>query len=224
MRSPMPQTRQTTSCEVVTSQASRTGASSIKCDKTAEEVFGKTSRKQPNDWFDKECQEATEVKNKAYVIMQQRSYTRASADKYREARRKEKQVHKRKKKQHENNQNEKLEELGQQYQNRQFYRDINKLRKDFKLRLTICKSRNGDIITERDDILNRWKDHFHELLNSMEQETEPPIMQNNNDTNEEDSLPITDKVEMAVQKLKKHIRLQKQITYQQSYLNMVEMN
>ena len=58
----------------------------------------------------------------------------------------------------------------------------------------------------------------------MEQETEPPIMQNNNDTNEEDSLPITDKVEMAVQKLKKHIRLQKRITYQQSYLNMVEMN
>jgi hypothetical protein len=46
--------------------------------KTAEEVFGKTSRKQPNDWFDKECQEATEVKNKAYVNMQQQ----ASADKY----------------------------------------------------------------------------------------------------------------------------------------------
>jgi hypothetical protein len=49
--------------------------------KKVEEVFGKTSRKQPNDWFDKECQEATEVKNKACVNMQQRSYTRASVDK-----------------------------------------------------------------------------------------------------------------------------------------------
>ena len=59
--------------------------------KTVEEAFGKTSRKQPNDWFD-ECQEATEAKNKACVNMQQRSYTRASTDKYREARRKEKRT------------------------------------------------------------------------------------------------------------------------------------
>ena len=53
--------------------------------KTAEETFGKTSKKQPNYWFDKECREATEVKNKAYVNMQQRSYTRASTNKYRVA-------------------------------------------------------------------------------------------------------------------------------------------
>ena len=72
-------------------------------------------------------------------------------------------MQKRKKKQHEIDQVERLEELGQQHQTRKFYRDINKLRKDFKLRLTICKSKNGgDIITEKGDILNRWKDHFHE--------------------------------------------------------------
>jgi hypothetical protein len=45
-------------------------------------------------------------------------HTRASADKYREARRKEKQVHKMKEKQYENNQIEKLEELGQQHKTR----------------------------------------------------------------------------------------------------------
>ena len=83
---------------------------------TAEEIFGKISRKQPIDWFDKECQEATGVKNAAYVTIKQRSYTRASVDKYREVRRKEKQVHKRKKKQYENNQIEKLEELGHHHQ------------------------------------------------------------------------------------------------------------
>jgi hypothetical protein len=38
--------------------------------KTAEEVFGKISRKQLNDSFDKECQEAIEVKNEAYVKTQ----------------------------------------------------------------------------------------------------------------------------------------------------------
>jgi len=54
--------------------------------KTAEEVFGKTNRKQLNDWFDTECQEATKARNKAYVHMQQRNHTRAPTDKYREAR------------------------------------------------------------------------------------------------------------------------------------------
>ena len=152
--------------------------------KTAKETFGKASKKQPNDWFNKECQEGTEVKNKAYVNMQQRSYTRASTDKYREARRKEKQVHKRKKKQYENDQVERLEELGQQHQSR-----INNLRKDFKLRRTVCKSKNGDIITEMGDILNRWKDHFHELLNSTEQDKGPSIIQDHKDANKEDSAP-----------------------------------
>ena len=82
-----------------------------------------------------------------------------------------------------------MEELGQQHQTRQFYRGINTLRKGFKPRLKICKSKNRDIITEKDDILNRWKDHFHELLNSMEYENEPSIMQDANDIKEEDSLP-----------------------------------
>ena len=81
------------------------------------------------------------------------------------------------------------------------YRDINNLRKDFKPRLTVCKSKNGDIITEKGDTLNRWKNHFHELLNSMEQDKGPSIMQDYKDTNEEDSAPTVE-VEKAVQNLK----------------------
>src|SRR5215475_5275428 len=113
--------------------------------------------------------------------MQQRSYTRASTDKYREARRKRKQIHKRKKKQYENEQVERLEELGLQQQTREFYRNINNLRKDFKPRIAICKSKNGDITTEKGDILNRWKEHFHELLNSTEQDKGSTIMQDYKD-------------------------------------------
>jgi hypothetical protein len=74
--------------------------------------YGKTSRKQLIDWFDTECQEATNAKNTAYVNMQQRNHTRASTDKYREEWRKEKQLHNKKKKQYKNKQIEKLWELG----------------------------------------------------------------------------------------------------------------
>jgi len=136
--------------------------------------------------------------------MQERSCCRASTDKYQEARRKEKQVHNRKKKQYENEQVERLEELGQQHQTRKCYRDINILRKDFKPRLTVCKSKNGDIISEKGDILNRWKDHFHELLNSLEQDKGPSILQDYKGTNEEDSAPAVEEVEVAIQKLKNY--------------------
>jgi len=105
---------------------------------------------------------------------------------------------------YENEQVERLEELGQQHQTRKFYRDINNLRKDFKPSLTVCKSKNGDIITEKGDILNRWKDNFHELLNSTEQDKGPSIMQDYKDTNEEDSSPTVEEVEVAVQKLKNY--------------------
>ena len=96
-----------------------------------------------------------------------------------------------------------MEELGQQHQTRKFYRDINNLRKDFKPRLTVCNSKSGDIVAEKGDILNRWKDHFHELLNSTEQDKGPSIMRDYKDSNEEDSAPTVE-VEMAVQKLEKY--------------------
>ena len=41
------------------------------------------------------------------------------------------------------------------------------------------------LLLNKNDILGRWKDKFHELLSSMEQEQEPPTVQNHEDTNEE---------------------------------------
>ena len=115
-----------------------------------------------------------------------------------------KNMYMRKKKEYENNRIEKLEEPGNQHQTKQFYRDINKLRKGFKPRLTLCKIKNGDIITEKDDILNRWKNHFRELLNSRDYENEPSKTQDLNDIKEEDSLPTIEELEMAVHRLKNY--------------------
>jgi len=96
-----------------------------------------------------------------------------------------------------------LEGLGQQHQTKKFYRNINNLRKDFKPRLTVFKNKNEYIITEKGDIFNRWKGHFHELLNRTEQDKGPSIMQDYKDTNVEHSAPTVE-VEMAVQKPKSY--------------------
>jgi len=53
-------------------------------------------------------------------------------------------------------------------------------------------------------VMERWKDHFHELLNSTAQDKGPSVMQDYKDTNEEDSTPTVEEVEVAVQKLKNY--------------------
>ena len=60
------------------------------------------------------------------------------------------------------------------------------------------------LLLNKNDILGRWKDNFHELLSSMKQEQEPPTVQDYNDTNEEGSSPGIEEEEMAVYKLKKN--------------------
>jgi hypothetical protein len=71
--------------------------------------------------------------------MQQRSYTRASVEDYQAVRRNGKKVHKRKKRQYDNNEVQETEHLMNQYQTRKFYKEINRIRKKYKLRLTLCK-------------------------------------------------------------------------------------
>jgi hypothetical protein len=44
-------------------------------------VLGNRAAEHHNDWYE-ECQIVTDKKNKAYTIMQQRSYTRASVEDY----------------------------------------------------------------------------------------------------------------------------------------------
>jgi hypothetical protein len=48
--------------------------------KVASEVLRNIAVEYHKDWYDKECQIATEKKNKACTIMQQRSYTRSSVE------------------------------------------------------------------------------------------------------------------------------------------------
>lgn len=45
------------------------------------------------------------------------------------------------------------------------YKNINMFKKGFKLSTTLCKSKHGYIITEREKVTSRWKQYFEELLN-----------------------------------------------------------
>jgi hypothetical protein len=55
-------------------------------------VLGNIAVEHHNNWYDEECQIATEESNKAYTVMQQRSYARATLEGYQAVRKNEKKV------------------------------------------------------------------------------------------------------------------------------------
>jgi predicted methyltransferase len=56
----------------------------------ADAVLRRIGRVKRNNWFDEECEQVTNLKNRAYKRMQQNNYTRGAVEEYREARREEK--------------------------------------------------------------------------------------------------------------------------------------
>jgi hypothetical protein len=63
----------------------------------ADAVLGRIERVKRKNWFDEECEQVTNLTNRAHKRMQQKNYTRGAVEEYREARREEKRVHKKKK-------------------------------------------------------------------------------------------------------------------------------
>jgi hypothetical protein len=112
--------------------------------KAAIEVLGGQDKgRKTHDWFDGECKAAMNAQNKVYGLMQQRRYTRSSVKAYRTARREEKKIHRRRKREYENWKMEELEKLHKMKQARKFYKEMNKVCKEYKPRLTVCKNEQG---------------------------------------------------------------------------------
>ena len=60
-----------------------------------------------------------------------------------------------------------LEELSSQTnQTRKFYKSTDWFRKDYKPKLSGCKSKDGKLLGEEEEVLHRWTEHYKELLNA----------------------------------------------------------
>jgi hypothetical protein len=62
----------------------------------ASEIMPKENRIKRNGWYDGKCKEATDKKNQAYRDMIQGHYTKNAEEKYKELKKQEKQIHKKK--------------------------------------------------------------------------------------------------------------------------------
>jgi len=60
---------------------------------------------------------------------------------------------------------ENMELMRKQHDCRKFYKEINMTRKQSKPRFHICRNEDGSLISNEQEILNRWVRHFDKLLN-----------------------------------------------------------
>ncbi|KAJ4442747.1 hypothetical protein ANN_04338 [Periplaneta americana] len=131
----------------------------------ADEALGRVGSPEYNNWFDEECELMTMEKNKAYKKMLQKNHTRRAVEEYREARREEKKVHKKKKREFAQARLVELEQLRDMNETRAFFKKLNNMRKDFQPRTTMCKDKQDVILGDDKLILERWAQHFDELWN-----------------------------------------------------------
>ena len=66
----------------------------------------------------------------------------------------------------------------------------------------MCRAKNGDLLTKKDQVLSRWKEHFEQHLNDGAEHGQPPDQVDLADDGVEIDLPSRDEVEEALKYLK----------------------
>jgi hypothetical protein len=137
---------------------------------SAEAVIKEEGRRKRSEWFNNECKEVTLKKNLAYKEMIH--YTREAIENYKQLGREEKNVHKKKKRTYQEEILKEIEELTSHNETRRFYRRVNDMKKEINPRILACQKKDGEIITNNCEILERWNQYFKELLDGKEENDE----------------------------------------------------
>ena len=124
----------------------------------AEETIGETKHTKNKEWFDEERATYVREKNKVRQKMLQKE-TKSHYEEYQEWRRKTNRICKRKKRENMKKQLEEINQLNQQNERCKFYKSVN-------------------MIGEEGKILERWIEHFTELLNEVEEDMKEDYKRN----------------------------------------------
>jgi hypothetical protein len=134
------------------------------------------TRKQANkEWFDEECAKVNEEKNAARERAIQIK-TRGVKNAYKLARTKNRRLFRKKARQLDEEALIKIERHRCIQDSRKFYKRLNDVRRPFEPQVAMCRAKNGELLTNKNQVLVRWKEHFEEHLNEgfeLEQPTRP---------------------------------------------------
>jgi endonuclease/exonuclease/phosphatase family metal-dependent hydrolase len=179
----------------------------------AVETIGYQQPPRTNSWFDDECRSLTKLKNEARMKwiqekdkIQTRHRAQISYSRYRQLRTQQRQLIWRKKREYDQHQFEQLATYQDRNEVRKFYKKVKAMQSNdgFKPRTSVCKDKNGNLITDTTQILERWSEYFKEHLdgcNPPEQNvvTSDPIPLTES---ENEPPPTSDEIACAIKSLK----------------------
>jgi hypothetical protein len=56
---------------------------------------------------------------------------------------------------------------------RKFYKRLNDVRRPFEPQVALCRAKNGELLTNKNQVLARWKEYFEEHLNEGSESEQP---------------------------------------------------
>jgi hypothetical protein len=56
---------------------------------------------------------------------------------------------------------------------RKFYKRLNDVRRPFEPQVAMCRAKNGELLTKKNQVLARWKEHFEEHLSEGSESEQP---------------------------------------------------
>nr|XP_042904508.1 craniofacial development protein 2-like [Parasteatoda tepidariorum] len=125
----------------------------------ANTAIGKVTKKQVKYWYDIDCAIANDKNNVAYRHMIQ-AHRRNRAEEYHRRRKEVKKLFRQNKRVFDEELLIDVGHLKSINECRAFYRKINSSPLDFKQTSSLCRNKFGEIISDNQDILKRWHEHF----------------------------------------------------------------
>jgi hypothetical protein len=76
-----------------------------------------------------------------------------------------------------------------------FYKRLNDVRRPFEPQVAMCRANNGDLLTNKNQVLARWKEHFEEHLNDGSESEQPTRPVDLRDDGVDIDLPSREEIE-----------------------------
>jgi hypothetical protein len=127
---------------------------------------------------------------------------RAVQDKYRQARSIERDLFKEKSRQLDDEALIEIERHRSIQDSRQFYKRLNDVKRLFESQMAMYRAKNGELLTKKDQVLSRWKEHFEQHLNEREDRDKLPDQVDLRDDGVDIDLPSREEIESVLKCLK----------------------
>ena len=148
--------------------------------------------------------------------------TRAKYEEFQQKRREANYICRRKKRTAWNEQLEDMEKNFKENNDRQAYKEVKFIKKGYAPRTSMIKDKKGEIVSTHAEVLERWKEHFQQLLNNEGEDEEIEEDRNEEVVVEEIERPDKIDVRMAIEASKNgKAAEQVWITYRQKYSKWV---